>query len=58
MPRITVTVSAEVAAKTAFVRAHMTRDRSDSALVNRALIEYLDKFDDPPKGEIVKVIDR
>lgn len=58
MPRVTVTVSEEVARKIAHVRAAVTYDRSDSALINRAIIEYLLRFDDPPVEQRQLMLDQ
>lgn len=57
MPRITVTVSHAVAQKIDYVRKEQTFDRSDSALVNRAVIEYLMRFPDPPRDQLHLPID-
>lgn len=58
MPRVTVTVSEEVARKIAYVRAAVTYDRSDSALINRAIIEYLLRFDDPSAEQRQLMLDQ
>lgn len=51
MPRISVTVSNETFRKIHYVMKNITHDRSASSLVNKSVLLYLAKYNDPPEED-------
>lgn len=48
MPRVSVSLDPPVLEKLDYVRREHSYDRSLSAVINRAVLEFLKRFPDPP----------